>query len=992
MYLKNNRIKKMDLRSLINKLDNIEQQKLLLESEQLMEKVRIRYSDVEAVAKQYPTDEVARGQALAKLAKEHGLPGLFDPVSRELVNPDGSLSTFKGADEATVNQLQNWGLLPLGAKTSSWLGFRGRDEKTAIGANQSAQSRDALTDKANELMDKAVQAAVAPAPVAASGASGQSANESTLFTSGIASALIEEFGFNGIELLESVTPAEHTELKKIVQDLTKAAPSDPDVVEVTTNYKNYVKQRDQIINRIKELIQVIKSKPVAKSVTESLEDTEKRMIAEGRIQILEDGKRYLRDGLEWTYNPATELYSHLNEDGTLTELDKKQFYSDAGDFARGVGNGLTLDYGDNISAGIQALFTDKTYKDALKAELAKTEKSKKDSPWLYYGGNLAGFMANPLSKIGLGLPGTLGKLTTGVPLMAVQAASSHFVREPLNAYALGADGKPVAGQGAMDKNSIIAMQKELKAKGANLGTTGPKKDGIDGAIGKLTRQAMAKYPEIAKKYSSAGKVKAITPAAAAAPVEAPSAEEAPAAAVADASADMWSGKDASGKTVMKGSPADVTSTQASTSAAASANTTVIDKVLGTGHKGLGSNAVTPSSAPAVNVDIVKVKSMVADIQQLAKQKGFDFYTAMNQYANTANLSEGIQLTVDQQQYLTEMNSIRRLSGLPLLTEAPMPPIAGELAGKAGETVWNALKGGWNALKGGGEAAAQKAAAEATAVKAAKDAKLAQQMAEKAAADEAFRIKQAADAARAKAPALQTATDRLALQAEKQAAEKAASGAVVSGAEKAAVASTEKAAVAGAEGAAEKGLITRFGGKAGAALEKLKSIGGKVLSFMGNNKFLTLAAMIGAAGFIFGPDGVEETATGTSDGSASTQTAVVPDKDGKCPTGYKLSADGKKCEKVEQGGQEATPVAGPAPDLSELQKLVDQLYSGWPTDPETAAALALAKEAGAKVPAVGQGAMTASGSSSSSSVSNFAQPLDFRAGMRGETSAREAGKQ
>jgi hypothetical protein len=92
----------MDLRSLINKLDNIEQTKLLLESEELMEKVRIRYSDVEAVAKQFPTDDDARGQALAKLAKANGLTTLFDPISGELVNADGSYSTFKGADEATV--------------------------------------------------------------------------------------------------------------------------------------------------------------------------------------------------------------------------------------------------------------------------------------------------------------------------------------------------------------------------------------------------------------------------------------------------------------------------------------------------------------------------------------------------------------------------------------------------------------------------------------------------------------------------------------------------------------------------------------------------------------------------------------------------------------------------------------------------------------------------------------------------------------------------
>ena len=47
---------------------------------------------------------------------------------------------------------------------------------------------------------------------------------------------------------------------------------------------------------------------------------------------------------------------------------------------------------------------------------------------------------------------------------------------------------------------IAQMQKELIAQGANLGTFGPNKDGVDGKIGKLTKDAMAKYPDIAKKY------------------------------------------------------------------------------------------------------------------------------------------------------------------------------------------------------------------------------------------------------------------------------------------------------------------------------------------------------------------------------------------------------------------------------------------------------------------------------------------------------------
>jgi hypothetical protein len=54
---------------------------------------------------------------------------------------------------------------------------------------------------------------------------------------------------------------------------------------------------------------------------------------------------------------------------------------------------------------------------------------------------------------------------------------------------------------AVDKD-VMAMQRELKAAGANLGTFGPKGDGIDGRLGKYTRRAAAAHPETAAKYTS----------------------------------------------------------------------------------------------------------------------------------------------------------------------------------------------------------------------------------------------------------------------------------------------------------------------------------------------------------------------------------------------------------------------------------------------------------------------------------------------------------
>jgi hypothetical protein len=49
-------------------------------------------------------------------------------------------------------------------------------------------------------------------------------------------------------------------------------------------------------------------------------------------------------------------------------------------------------------------------------------------------------------------------------------------------------------------SDVEKMQKELKAAGANIGSFGPNRDGIDGLLGPVTRSAAEKFPEIAAKY------------------------------------------------------------------------------------------------------------------------------------------------------------------------------------------------------------------------------------------------------------------------------------------------------------------------------------------------------------------------------------------------------------------------------------------------------------------------------------------------------------
>ena len=107
--------------------------------------------------------------------------------------------------------------------------------------------------------------------------------------------------------------------------------------------------------------------------------------------------------------------------------------------------------------------------------------------------------------------------TCGTPKSQHQALQHQFV-------AGGAADRPApvaqgGSTGGGDVGRIKKLQAELKAAGADLGSTGANRDGIDGDIGPLTTTAMSDYPDIAAKYpdlrgssSAAPTAQAATPA------------------------------------------------------------------------------------------------------------------------------------------------------------------------------------------------------------------------------------------------------------------------------------------------------------------------------------------------------------------------------------------------------------------------------------------------------------------------------------------------
>ena len=88
-----------------------------------------------------------------------------------------------------------------------------------------------------------------------------------------------------------------------------------------------------------------------------------------------------------------------------------------------------------------------------------------------------------------------------------QCGTSKSMHQGLkHSFVQGNDARPDPVSQARDTSGnekadrIRKMQEELKKAGADLGTFGPEGNGIDGVIGKFTRAAMIKYPDIAKKY------------------------------------------------------------------------------------------------------------------------------------------------------------------------------------------------------------------------------------------------------------------------------------------------------------------------------------------------------------------------------------------------------------------------------------------------------------------------------------------------------------
>ena len=137
---------------------------------------------------------------------------------------------------------------------------------------------------------------------------------------------------------------------------------------------------------------------------------------------------------------AKELIESFGYDVELDEYSLNQFGTDVGAGARGIGNGLTFGYGDNMLAGAKAgLGLEKDYKTALGKEMANTARSKANATsWKFdvtnpFTGNKTEFnpsiydIGDTVGTVAAPIPGSLA-LKGGVKLAKAAKAGDKVAK------------------------------------------------------------------------------------------------------------------------------------------------------------------------------------------------------------------------------------------------------------------------------------------------------------------------------------------------------------------------------------------------------------------------------------------------------------------------------------------------------------------------------------------------------------------------------------
>jgi Putative peptidoglycan binding domain len=471
----------MNIRDLINKLDTIEHLN------------EFRLKDVKAAVGNDP-DPKSRAVTLAKLANDNKLPGLYDPIDGEFVDNRANRS---GVPSAAVDaQLQASGLIPPNSHSSSFLGsltgVSGDKYDQSIRQSSDAynKSQDEIEFKQEHLkrlyglVDQLAKATPATAAKPDAKTDPKKPNQGTQppatqpvktnngdhrwSDAGIGAAA---GGLGGLALGGPIGAG----LGALGGGIAGYRAGTPEGVE----------------NASKKLIKdetgewVIVSEDGTGQV---ISESEKPFIIE---KIAESTS--MSDALMESFGYTAEDTRYFRDvDGTLVEYSWDQFKGDVGDTARGIEQGATLGFGNNINAGVKSLVKGTKYKDELDKEQQADKAAQERSPWLYGGGNLAGAVGSSMI-----VPGS------GVGNLAARGAAKLGAGAALQTGAKY--GAMIGGNLLLQKGADLLRSKadlatfkapngnpDVQAIQAKVGMVG--KD-LDGVPGPRTQAAIAKWQE-----------------------------------------------------------------------------------------------------------------------------------------------------------------------------------------------------------------------------------------------------------------------------------------------------------------------------------------------------------------------------------------------------------------------------------------------------------------------------------------------------------------
>jgi len=158
-------------------------------------------------------------------------------------------------------------------------------------------------------------------------------------------------------------------------------------------------------------------------------------------------------------------------------------------YARGIGQGASLGFSDEISGGIESAFTDKTYDQSRDESRAANKQAEKQNPGSYLTGNLVGGLAVPLGAGGAAKT-LIGGIASGAATGAATGALSGY----------GANEKPEDVIGDVVKGGTLGL-----VLGAGAGTLGHLAKGVT----KSGRQALGDEIQAFKRGAKSADVSEI---------------------------------------------------------------------------------------------------------------------------------------------------------------------------------------------------------------------------------------------------------------------------------------------------------------------------------------------------------------------------------------------------------------------------------------------------------------------------------------------------